>query len=186
MTIPINPDTRLDSLIESEPAAAEALWTLAPDLKQLRNAVLRQAVARSTTLAQVARLAGIPVPALVRELREAAGHPAPDRPVSDEPAWLAPERVEFEIDANAMLSAGEHPLGRVRSSCAQLSPGGIVRLTVAFRPEPLLEAIARAGFAVYCRPAAAGGFEAYFCRLVAPASVDEKSHASLSTNNVAP
>jgi hypothetical protein len=55
------------------------------------------------------------------------------------------------MDADTMLEAGTHPLGVVRKAAEELPPGEALLLTSSFRPEPLIGALANAGFAVYSR-----------------------------------
>jgi hypothetical protein len=51
------------------------------------------------------------------------------------------------IDADAILARGDHPLGAVRAALKDLAPGDILRIDAGFRPVPLLDALAKEGFA---------------------------------------
>jgi hypothetical protein len=53
------------------------------------------------------------------------------------------------IDADAMLERGVHPIGKIREAMGALGPGKVVVLRSSFRPEPLIEAMRRAGAAVH-------------------------------------
>jgi hypothetical protein len=156
MSLPINPETRVGALLEAYPELEETLIACAPAFAKLKNPVLRRTVARIATLEQAARIGGISVRDLVRRLREAAGQsggeveePAPSPAAPEAPAWLESDRVRVALDADAVLAAGDHPLGKVRQSLANLEPGEILVVHSSFRPEPLLEALARSGLAVY-------------------------------------
>jgi uncharacterized protein (DUF2249 family) len=63
-----------------------------------------------------------------------------------------------------MLATGEHPLGKVRQCAAELQPGESVRMTSGFRPVPLIEALARAGFTVSSTETAPGRHVTYIAR----------------------
>ncbi len=160
----ITAETKLSAMLETYPAVSEALLSMVPPLALLQNPVLRQAVIETTTLEQAAQLAGLDVRDLVTKLRKAAGETdAPADP--DAPAWLATGVVRLTIDAAAMLATGVHPIGKVRESAAALRPGEVVRLTSPFRPEPLIETMRRAGFAVYSAETAPGNHLTSIARL---------------------
>ncbi len=149
MSLIITPETRLAALLEAYPAVEQALIHAVPTLNALSNPVLRGAVARTTTLEQAARLAGIPSKDLVLLLRAAAGDEAIPVP-QVAPDWLAQAIVRHHIDAGAMLATGVHPIGAVRQAAASLSENEALEMTSPFRPEPLLATMAASGFAVYC------------------------------------
>ncbi len=171
MSLPITPDTKVGALLEAYPELEEHLIACAPAFARLRNPVLRRTVARVATLEQAARVGGISVRELVRRLREAAGQsggePAGTETVAAEqtPAWVNDEHVRFNIDADAMLETGVHPIGKVRACASELRPGELIKLTSSFRPEPLLETMRRAGLAVFCAEFAPGRHATYLARL---------------------
>lgn len=49
--------------------------------------------------------------------------------------------AENDIDGDALLAQGIHPLGRIRERLSALEPGQTLRLTTSFRPVPLIEAV---------------------------------------------
>jgi hypothetical protein len=164
---PIHPDTPLASILDASPNLTEALESAVPQLRFLTNPTLRKAVTANATVEWAARAGGIPVRELVRRLRDAAGpsEPAANAAAEGRPAWLTPENIQFRIDADTMLAGGVHPVGLCKEYAAQLRPGGIIELTVAFRPQPLLELMGRLGLAVFCEEQASSRHTAYFCRL---------------------
>lgn len=172
MNQPITPEMTVSALLEACPAAAEVLLASVPALAALRHPVLREAVARSSSIAQAARLGGVSVQELITLLRAAAGQDAGHAPApgndSGAPGWLAPDRVRHDIDGGAMLEAGVHPIGKVRELTAGLAPGDMVRLITPFRPEPLFQAMRNAGFEVHSVEVRAGRHETYICRPAQP------------------
>lgn len=154
MTVPIHPETKVGVLLEAYPELEEVLIGLAPAFSKLRNPVLRKTVAKVATLEQAARIGGINVRDLVCRLREAVGQRGPDLgeaepPAAEEtPAWASEASVRFRLDADELLARGEHPLGRVREAVERLPAGEAVELRSSFRPEPLIDAMRRAGLQV--------------------------------------
>jgi hypothetical protein len=156
-------------LLESWPELEEVLVAQAPAFRRLRNPVLRRTVARVATLEQAAGVGGVPVRELVAALRRAAGLEGDDddatsgesaAPVGS-PEWLDPARVVAAIDADALLDAGEVPLGRVNERAFALAPGELLRVASTFRPAPLVDAMARQGFRAFVRETAPGRFETF-------------------------
>jgi hypothetical protein len=164
MNLPIQEETLLSALRENEPAAAAVVDRLLPALAAMANPDLRRVAEAHLTVTRAAEMAGIPTAHLLQQLRAVTGQTPQPVLESDAPAWLSPDRVETFIDATAMLRTGEHPIGKVRESAAALSPGGIVKLTAPFKPIPLLDTMARAGYSVFCREAS-GEFEVFIARV---------------------
>ena len=188
MSLIITPATKAGALFDARPELEEALMRLAPAFAQLKNPVLRKAVAKTATLEQVANTSGIDVRDLVLRLREAAGQSgaAPSAGAAAVPAgaddeanggpraWLHKERIRETIDATGMLERGVHPLGAVQQAAIALGAGEIVALTSGFRPQPLIDAMARAGLAVHSEETSPGSHVTYFCRLTDDPSLADR------------
>jgi len=171
MSLPINPETRVEALIEAYPGVEEVLIGLVPAFVKLKNPILRKTVAKVATLEQAARIGGISARDLIKKLREATGQagldvlPSADGFAAGEaPGWLSEDNVRHHIDADSMLETGVHPIGKVRECVAALETGEIVRLTSSFRPAPLIETMQRSGLAVYSAETSPGRHVTYFAR----------------------
>ncbi len=178
MSLSIQPDTRLGDLFEAYPVLEEPLLQAIPSLAKLTNPVLRETVLKTASVEQAAQLAGVSAQDLTAGLRRLASQKAeascgggcahdygPARVgTGPEPEWARSYAVKHSIDADAMLSTGVHPIGKVRECAASLSPGEMVVMTVSFRPEPLLENLRQAGFVVWCGEREPGRHTACFGR----------------------
>lgn len=173
MSLPIHPHTKVGALLEAYPGIEDALIAMAAPFAKLRNPILRRTVAKVATLEQAAKIGGIPVRDLVSKLREITGQSALEgaegtaasfADAATAPAWIREDRVRHDIDADAMLERGVHPIGKVRECVAELQDGEIVRLTSSFRPEPLIDLFARGGQAVYSTETAPGRHVTYIGR----------------------
>lgn len=157
----IGPSTRVATLLDRYPQLEEVLVAQSPAFERLRNPVLRRTIARLATLEQAAGIAGIPVDELVAVLRRAAAGEtvgaaepaatgaAPAAGAPEAPSWLDPARVVETIDADALLDAGEVPVGPVLARARRLAPGEILRVTASFAPTPLLDRLAGGSFATH-------------------------------------
>ncbi|MEW6368209.1 MAG: DUF1858 domain-containing protein [Acidobacteriota bacterium] len=170
MSLPITPETKIGAMLDAYPELEDRLIAWVPEFKKLKNPVLRRTIAKVATLEQAAKVAGISVRGLVGMLREAAGQePAregPDRddagsPAEEPPLWLDHQKVTRTIDADAIIAAGQHPLGDVRRALTVLAPGHILRLRSGFRPVPLIESLAREGFDTFSIREPGGEFSTY-------------------------
>jgi hypothetical protein len=176
LSLIINPETKVGALLDAYPGIDEQLIAWVPAFSKLRNPILRKTVAKVATLEQAAQIGGIGVRELVRKLREVTGQPLEDQGcgpyphgpapavAEPEPEWLRRGVVCHEMDADGMLAAGEHPIGRIRMLAGALGPGQMIRLTSSFYPAPLIETMRRGGLAVYSHQEESGRSVTYFAR----------------------
>ena len=138
----ITPETKIGDFLEAHPDLQEALIARVPEFAKLRNPILRRTVAKLATVDQAARIAGIPTADLVCFLRSLVGgatEPLEDgrsSPVSEapRPGWAQPDTVGLALDAQSLLSAGEHPLARIRRAFPDLAPGQTLLLASDSKP----------------------------------------------------
>ncbi len=170
MRVAIGPETKVGALIEAYPEVEGVLIEMAPAFAKLRNPVVRRTVGKVATLEQAAKMGGVSLREMIGRIRASVGEVGPEVAVGraagvecGEEGWIERARVVEEVDADAMLEGGIHPIGRIREAVAALGPGEVVVLRSSFRPEPLIETLRRAGAAVWCR-AEGGGWVTYFGR----------------------
>lgn len=172
----ITPEMKVATLLDRYPEVEEPLIARVPAFAKLRNPILRRTVARVTSLAQAAKIAGISPRELVVFLRALVGQAdlvedvidpgsSVQAPRSGDAAssrgfpWPESCSVVETIDVQPLLDAGEFPLARVKSRAAELPPGRALVLVSPFPPVPLIEALDEAGFACSIREVAPGRFE---------------------------
>jgi len=169
--VPITPETRVAQLLDAYPQLEDLLVRQAPAFKRLKNPILRRTVARLTTLERAAGIAGIDVRTLVRRLREAAGLPVEaevaadttEEPAGPRPAW-AGGAPTARIDADALLDRSETPLPKVLEAARALADDGLLEVTAAFKPLPLVEALEQQGFQTHLEALGDGRFALYVAR----------------------
>lgn len=166
----ITPQTRVAELLQAYPELEEVLVAQAPAFEKLSNPVLRRSVARIVTLETAAGIGGVKVRELVATLRQAAGQSVEDLAEFSEPAhaveqeapaWFSDTAVCAAVDADALLESGEIPLQPVLEQARSLTEGGILRVSVAFEPIPLIETLHRQGFSTFVRQVESGSFELF-------------------------
>lgn len=156
----ITPETKVGPLLDAHPELEDPLIAYVPAFDKLKNPVLRRTVARFATLEHAARVGGVALPDLLAFLRRALGQgeggcsaeSGGSASTAEPPAWYRPEAVALELDAEALLAEGGHPLGRVRQELTARPAGAVVALASPFEPAPLLEALGGEGLLVWCAP----------------------------------
>ncbi|MCS7041426.1 MAG: DUF1858 domain-containing protein [Bryobacteraceae bacterium] len=175
MITPIQPDTRLATLLAEHPELETRLLAAIPALASVRNETLRHSLLQGTTLEQAARLTGLPAGEFVAVVRAWAGQAQEEEascgpgghvplPPTPRPAWAREFIVRFRVDADEMLATGLHPAGTVRQCASALQPGEMVVLVSSFCPSPLIHGMRHAGFEAWTGETAPGRWESCFRR----------------------
>ena len=186
----ISVDMTVARLLEEHPELVEVLAGYHPHFKQLRNRLLRRVMAPRVTLAQAARMAGVPADDLLGVLRRAVGdttapsHPALSPAASGEiaegpapsppPRALAdvPEARQVHLDVRADIRRGEEPFARIMAAVKALGPDQVLVLRAPFEPIPLYDVLGKRGLAHWTEQRAADDWSVWFHRgdpaIVAP------------------
>ena len=168
----ITASTRIRELIDSYPELEDELVAMAPAFAKLKNPVLRNTIARVTTLSQAALIGDLKVNEMVNRLRLRAGQETqtveePDKAAVDgeAPDWFRADKIVASIDARPVLEAGQHPMEMVFSKLAGLDDGEILELINSFVPAPLITGAENKGYKVFVNQTADDVFLTYFCRV---------------------
>jgi hypothetical protein len=140
----ITPKTKVLQLIEAYPQLEETLISYVPAFEKLKNPILRKTVAKIATLQQAAAIGNVAVEDLINKLRNEIGQDLFNQNENtmynkEKPDWYNESLVGGELDARAMLAAGEHPVNQVIADLKQLEAGKIYKLTAPFLPAPLID-----------------------------------------------
>lgn len=140
----ITPKTKVLQLIEAYPQLEETLIGYVPAFEKLKNPILRKTVAKIATLQQAAAIGNVPVEELINKLRNEIGQDLMNHDENatyhkQKPGWYNESLIAGELDARAMLAAGEHPVNQVIADLKQLEKGKIYKLTAPFMPAPLID-----------------------------------------------
>jgi hypothetical protein len=140
----ITPKTRVLQLIEAYPQLEEVLIGIVPAFKKLKNPMLRNTVARITSLQQAASIGNINVGELINKLRTEVGQEIITKTMNTnynttKPVWFDEQKVKQVFDVREMLAAGEHPVAQVMADLNVLPQGTIYKLIAPFLPAPLID-----------------------------------------------
>ncbi len=154
----VTPETRIGDLLKDHPELEDFLVEQAPAFTALKNPVLRRTVGRVATVAQAAKVGGVPIGTLLNAIRERLGQPllgadtGRDEAAEERPSWLNGAEPAVTLDADAMLASAQTPVREVQDRLGSLSPGQLLRLDASFQPVPLMDALRRKGYEVHAEP----------------------------------
>jgi uncharacterized protein (DUF2249 family) len=173
----ITGDITVARLLDEHPELIEVLASHHPHFKQLRNRLLRRVMAPRVTVAQAARMAGVPAEELLTVLRRAVGESAPppaaSQPAAPQPSGevgppraLAdvPEASRVHLDVREDIGRGREPFARIMAAVKALAGDQALALRVPFEPIPLYDVLGKRGFAHWTERRAADDWSVWFYR----------------------
>jgi hypothetical protein len=182
---PIGPTDRVSDVLDRDEALVDVFVRHSSHFEKLRNRALRRVMAQLVTVEQAARVAGVGVEVLLRDLNEAAH--ATDS--SDPPPAPAPRRdgtstvpaaahrpagrPEVELDLREEMRAGREPFSAIMAAVRDLADDQVLRLRTIFEPVPLFAVMAKRGFRYESRRDAADDWSVWFWRGAQERAADE-------------
>jgi uncharacterized protein (DUF2249 family) len=154
-TTPVAPTDRVSDVLARDEALVDVFVRHAAHFEKLRNVMMRRVMARLVTVEQAARIADVPVQALVRDLNEAlhidvrpaAAEEADALPCADEDSGHRPPSLrEVELDVREDMRAGREPFSRIMAAIGSLGVEEVLHLRTIFEPVPLFGLLEKRGF----------------------------------------
>jgi uncharacterized protein (DUF2249 family) len=155
----VTAETKVGRALDGDPALLDRLVAFHPAFRRLGNPILRRTMARIATFADAARVAGVPLAALLDVANgapaAAAASPAvaarePGAAEAPAPDWLD-GGAAATFNARPLLASGRDPFAAIMAAVAALPAGAVLALDAPFDPAPLRRVLARKGFADYAR-----------------------------------
>lgn len=158
--IDITPNTKVAELLKNYPELEGTILQFSPAFTALKNPVLRNTVAKVTSLQQAAKVGNVNIVDMVNRLRKEAGMPElgenfcfdgeePSVAVSEQ---IAETHVTFTLDVRPIIEAGDHPKDLVVTEAEKLLSGECMELISPFPPVPLINLLQNKGFKVTMLP----------------------------------
>ena len=140
----ITPQAKIMQVINAYPQLEDVLISYVPAFKKLENPVLRNTVAKVTTLQQIASIGNVKVGDLINILRNEVGQDLVEDGVDSiykysKPDWFDEVHIAQEFDSREMLSEGEQPVNQVMADLKDLGGREIYKLIAPFLPAPLID-----------------------------------------------
>ena len=156
---PIAGADRVSDVLARDEKLVDVFVRHSSHFEKLRNRTLRRVMAQLVTVEQAARVAGVGLDVLLRDLNEAArlaasmdapraaatSHEAGTSTVP--PAAPRPvDRPEVELDLRDDMRSGREPFSRIMTFVRGLEDDQVLRLRTIFEPVPLFAVMAKRGF----------------------------------------
>ena len=178
--VPIRPTDRVSDVLARDEQLVDVFVRHASHFEKLRQPALRRVMARLVSVEQAARMAGVPVDDLLRDLNHAIGAQsntsqvdiaAPTAGDTSETMTRAQHPVGWpiiELDLRDDMRSGLEPFSRIIAAVGALHDDQVLRLRTIFEPVPLFAVLARRGLAHESRQNAPDDWSVWFWR-AAPA-----------------
>jgi uncharacterized protein (DUF2249 family) len=155
----INSQTKIATLIKHHPDVLEAIVTLSPDFKKLRNPVLRKLMAGRTSIAMASKIGGCKPEDFFEKLKPYGfdvddnckveqEDTAEQKPTPKFIKDIGPDKI-VSLDVRLMLAEGNDPLKLIQQKVKELKQGEALRIINTFEPTPLIKLLTRQGFKSY-------------------------------------
>lgn len=163
----ITPKTKVLQLIEAYPKLEDVLIRYVIAFKKLKNPVLRNTVAKITTLQQAASIGNIKVEELINVLCKEVGQDllsldGDSTYNNQKPNWFDETKISKKLDISEMLAAGEHPFNQVIADLRSLSVDSIYKTRAPIIPAPFIDKATSLGFAHWDDQQNVGKYFVYF------------------------
>lgn len=144
-----NAQTKISDIIRHDKASIDAIASIAPPLKRLKNPILRKVMASRVSVAEAAKMGGCKIEDFARVLAPLGyrfqENVAPVTTVQaekkeDKPEWLknAPPGDVIEFDVRPIIEHGTDPLKEIMAKFKEVPGGKILCIVNTFVPTPLI------------------------------------------------
>lgn len=167
----INEKTKIAQLLKENPDALEAIITISPDFKKLRNPVLRKLMAARTSISMASKIGGVSPEDFFRVLAplgfEADINSVSEdetierKPLPDYLKSLSKDQIVI-LDVRAMIKNDQDPLRPIQQKVKELKPGQALNVINTFEPAPLVVLLEKQGFQSFVDQISDERFETYF------------------------
>ena len=175
---PIGATDRVSEVLARDETLVDVFVRHSSHFEKLRNRALRRVMAQLVTVEQAARVAGVRVDVLLRDLNEAAhatdsteaprAASAPprqaDAPTVPPAAHRPADRPQVELDLRDDMRSGREPFSIIMTAVRELDDHQLLRLRTIFEPVPLFAVMAKRGFLYESRCEAPGDWSVWFWR----------------------
>ena len=149
--------TKLGSILKEYPQVAFTLSALLPEYGSLEQSQLKKTVLSITTVEHLAQKTDREVSDLIADLNNLVGNQSKTvtqeetmKYKPDDPDWIKQDPLHY-VDGVELLSTGVHPLSVIQDFLKGMSPGEMILLKTNFPPQPMIEAMEKAGAEIYSR-----------------------------------
>jgi uncharacterized protein (DUF2249 family) len=152
----ISSKTKISKLIDHNPETIEVISEINKHFKKLKNPFLRKALAPRVTVAEAAKIGGVPVCVMIDKLRSIGFETSDDcgcEAVSPKEKYkLTENKTEMrkknivELDVRPSLEKGIDPFNEIMSQLKKMDDEDTLKIINTFEPIPLLNLLKEKGY----------------------------------------
>ena len=177
----INEQTKIAALLKHNADALEAIITLSPDFKKLRNPVLRKLMAGRTSIKMASKIGGCSPADFFKALQPLGFEKDSDVPAEEEkserkplPDYLKSLKSDqiIAFDVRQMLADGGDPLRPIQQKIKEIQQGQVLKIINTFEPVPLVLLLEKQGYQAFVDTVSTERVDTYFYKLNDDAQVE--------------
>ena len=196
-----NAETKISDIIQYNKSSIDAIASIAPPLKRLKNPILRKVMASRVTVAEAAKMGGCKVEDFERALQPLGYNFVENNEAvlntvfqqkttgSEKPHWLeaAPDTDVIRFDVRPIIEHGTDPLKEIMQKFKEVPDGKILCIINTFVPTPLIHLLEKdKAEASFVDTISATEFHTYFLKKQKNTSAaDDKTEAKTVMHNAA-
>lgn len=145
--------TKISDLIKANPASIDAIASINKHFKKLKNPILRRTLARRVTIADAARIGGVPVEVFFEKLAEVGFEidktVLPDKPADKQEeadVAIVSDGKVVELDVRPVIEGGSDPFNMIMEAIKDLPEGAVLKIINSFEPIPLITILREKGY----------------------------------------
>ena len=152
----ISSKTKISKLIEHNPETIDVISEINKHFRKLKNPFLRKALAPRVTIAEAAKIGGVPVCILIDKLKNIGFEtnddcgcetisPKEKYRLTDKKINMKKEKV-VELDVRPSLAKGIDPFNEIMSKLKEMNDNETLKIINTFEPIPLLNILKEKGY----------------------------------------
>lgn len=184
----INANTKISSLLKENPDALEAIVSISPTFKKLRNPILRKVMAGRTSIGLASKLGHCSIESFFTKLEplgfeidrstEFVIGKKEEIPVPDFLKNINRENI-VKLDVRQVISSGQDPLKLILQEINELRPGNVLNIINSFEPTPLMQLLGKQGFESYSEVISDELVHTYFYKKEEPSLIVDRKETDV-------
>ncbi len=163
--ITINANTKISTLIKSNPDAIDAIAGINPHFKKLKNPVLRKILASRVTIREAAKIGKCDIEVFFEKLKPLGFvvNEQENAPLQKQKTEISPGKpFDVQLDVRSDIEAGRDPFRKIMQQLSDMPEGKTMLLINSFEPLPLIRILEGKGYETDVATISADEVHTYF------------------------
>lgn len=141
--------TKISKIIKENCNAIDAIASLSPHFKKLKNPFLRTILASRVTVGEAAKIGGVKASEILRKLQEIGfdvDFLIDNGTIINSNNEVETEKVTKSLDVRPIINSGVDPFKEIMQITQNLKAGDVLEIINSFEPIPLINILSEKGF----------------------------------------